>query len=74
MVMLQIQIRQHAVLAGARPIRRAFDGDYSNVGNQIVSSPDRLWSRIVSGRGTRAEPCRSVALRMDAKTARKEPS
>src|SRR5690349_3238730 len=62
---LLMQIRQHAVLAGVPAIRHAFDGCYSNVGNRIVSSPDRFWSRIGSGRGTRDEPCRSVALRTD---------
>ena len=72
--LLVTQIRQQSVLAGVLPARHAFDGHYSNVENRVASSPDRPWSRIGSGRGTRAESCRSVALRRDAKAARKEQS
>src|SRR5215469_16364318 len=43
--LLVMQVPQHAVLAGVLPIRHGFDGHYSNVGNRIVSSPDRPWSR-----------------------------
>src|SRR5260221_6857988 len=69
--LLVMQIRQEPVPADVLPIRREFDGRYSTAGNQIVSSPDRPWSRIGSGRGTRAAPCRSVALQTDAELERK---
>src|SRR5262252_1270160 len=68
--LLVMQVPQHPVLAGVLPIRHGFDGHYSNVGNRIVSPPDRPWSRTGSGRGTRAELSRLVALRRDGKTAR----
>src|SRR5687767_9875122 len=68
------QTRQESGLAGVLPAPHAFDGHYSNVENRAASSPDRLWSRIRCGRGTRAEPCRSVALQTDAKAVRKKQS
>src|SRR5262249_25925038 len=67
-------IHQHPVLASLLPALHAFDARYSNVENRLASLPDRLWSRIRCGRSTRAEACRSVALRMDAIAARKEQS
>jgi hypothetical protein len=65
--LLVSQIRQQSALASVLPARHAFDGHYSNVENRAASSRDRRSSRIGSGRGTRAEPSRSVALRRDAK-------
>src|SRR5450432_1674718 len=70
--LLVSQIRQQSALASVLPAPHAFDGHYSNVENRAASSRDRPSSRIGSGRGTRAEPSRSVALRRDAKVARKE--
>ena len=69
---LSMLVRQQPILARVRPARHAFDGRYSNVENRVASSPDRLWSRIECGRGTRAEPCQLVALQMDAIVACRE--
>ena len=51
--LLVIQIRQDTVLAGVLPGPHVSDGHCSDVENRVTSPPDRLWSRITRGRGTR---------------------
>src|SRR4029453_16822177 len=58
-----IQTLQPSALAGVLPVQHGFGGDYRNFENRTASSPDQPWSRTGSGRGTRAEPFGSAALR-----------